>query len=190
MALTACAQSPIKPKEMTMTNAQRLFFLMKDIEDRQEIITPEQLAKILPVTVKLVPGDRKEPFHEVTPIAGGWLEGTYISYMQRGVLGDVKGFSLSIDSMEKLGCFKLRTSDLDQVFGKGNWSKAPSPVHITVAPFPDGPDGEIRLNTYGYAFGGIPVGKKIKHSTSFSFDQTGCMDSISLINFVKVQEEI
>jgi hypothetical protein len=186
MALTACAQSPNKLKEMTMTNAQRLFLLMKDIEDRQEIITPEQLAKILPVEVKLVPGDRKEPFHEVTPIAGGWLGGTYISYMQRGILGDAKGFSLSIVSLEKLGCFKLSARDLDQVLGGGTWLRAPPPPHVTVGPYPDGPDGEIRLNTIGYAFGVTPIGSKSKHGMTFDFDVKGCMRGLNVVNFNKV----
>jgi hypothetical protein len=182
----SCAQSPNKPTVMAMTDAQRLFQIMKDIEDRQEIITPESLSKRLPVTIKHVFGGTLEnPFHEVTPISGRWLgvDSIYISYLQRGALGNVKAFGLSAGGLDKLGCFQLRRPDLDGVFGKGAWLQAPQPAHISVGPFPDGPNGEIRRNTIAYSFGGLSLGSRTKHGMSTTFDEKGCVTRLDLSNF-------
>lgn len=182
----ACAQSPDRPKDAPMTNAQRLFQIMKEIEDRQEILTPERLSRLLPVTVKYVPDGLEHPFHEVTPISGKWLstDSVYIFYRQRGSIGNVKAFSMSAGGLNKLGCFQLRRHDLDVIFGKGAWLQAPQPAHTSVGPFPDGPNGEIRRNTIAYSFGGLSLGSKKKHGMSFTFDEKGCMARLDLDNFI------
>ncbi len=169
-----------------MTDTQRLFHIMKEIEDRQEILTPERLSKLLPVTVKHVPDGLEDPFHEVTPISGEWLsvDSVYISYRQRGPIGNVKAFSMSAGGLNKLGCFQLRRHDLDEIFGIRAWLQAPQPAHISVGPFPDGPNGEIRRNTIAYSFGGLSLGSKKKHGMSFTFDEKGCMARLGLDNFI------
>jgi hypothetical protein len=186
IVLSACALPTNRPTDTTVTSAQRVFQIMKEIEDRQEILTPERLSKILPVTVKHVFGGTLEnPFHEVTPISGEWLsiDGVDISYLHRGALGNVKAFGLSAGGLDKLGCFQMRRQDLDAIFGKGAWLQAPQPAHISVGPFPDGPNGEIRRNTIAYSFGGLSLGSKKKHGMSVFFDQKGCVFSINMSNF-------